>query len=243
MDEEHFTTDGADHHSDPHHAVGDNRLAVLAADIRAAHAGVLDAAKTVAERAIDAGRALIEAKALAGHGNWLPWLQQHCGMSERTAQLYMQIAGLGLPAETIADLGLKAAAKAVVIEDHGYDPFFHCDEDAQRQWHLFVAFGVPWPRVEWLLNKQFVTPDEWLGPEGAKCRRAWGMREQTDGFKGAWAEFQHEQKGTPLPEIMAMAEEMETKRAEQQPSRPAKRRTRRRKPAPVADLPAPGGAP
>lgn len=250
MDEEHFTTDGADHHSDPHHAVGDNRLAVLAADIRAAHAGVLDAAKTVAERAIDAGRALIEAKALAGHGNWLPWLQQHCGMSERTAQLYMQIAGLGLPAETIAAMGLKAAAKAVVIEDPYYNPnpFFHCDEDAQRQWYLFVAFGIAWSHVEWLLRKQFITPDEWLGPEGAKWRRAWGMHAVSDGFRGAWAEFQHEQKDTPLSQAMAMAGEMETKRAEAeksaaQPSRAVKGRTRRRKSAPGADLPAPGGAP
>jgi hypothetical protein len=221
-------------------AVGDNRLAVLAADVRAAHAGVLDAAKTAAERAIDAGRALLEAKGLVKHGEWLPWLKQHCGMSERAAQLYMQIAKLGLPAEIIAAKGLKAAAAAIIIEDPHYNPFFHCDVDAQRQWHLYVAFGVAWSHVEWLLNKQFVTPDEWMGAEGEKWRRAWGMRAVTDGFKRAWAEFQQEHKDTPLPEAIAMAEEMETKREEQRPARPARGRKQRRKSAPVADLrPAP----
>ena len=159
---------------EPTPGAGNNRLTVLAADIKAAHAGVLDAAKTAAaERAIEAGRALLEAKGLVKHGQWLPWLQQHCGMSERTAQLYVQIAKLELPAKTIAVMGLKAAAKAVIFEDHGYNRF-HCDVEATRQWHLFVAFGAPWPHVEWLLNKQFITPDEWLGPEGEKWRRAWG---------------------------------------------------------------------
>ena len=42
--------------------LGNNRLAVLAAEVTAAHAGVLAAAKTAAERAIEAGQALIEGK-------------------------------------------------------------------------------------------------------------------------------------------------------------------------------------
>ena len=198
-----------------------------------------------AERAIEAGRALLEAKGLVKHGQWLPWLQQHCGMSERTAQLYVQIAKLELPAETIAVMGLKAAAKAVIFEDHGYNPFFHCDVEATRQWHLFVAFGAPWPHVEWLLNKQFITPDEWLGPEGEKWRRAWGKGAMPDEFKHAGPEFQQEHRETPLPEAKAMAEAMETKReeaeakakaADTQRSRAVRGRTQRRKSATVADL-------
>jgi hypothetical protein len=51
-----------------------DRLPVLAAEIKRAHAGVEDAAKTAAERAIEAGAALLEAKALVKHGQWLPWL-------------------------------------------------------------------------------------------------------------------------------------------------------------------------
>ena len=44
------------------------------------------------EHAINAGRLLIEAKAQLAHGQWLPWLEDHCQVSERTAQAYMQCA-------------------------------------------------------------------------------------------------------------------------------------------------------
>jgi Protein of unknown function (DUF3102) len=44
------------------------------------------------EHAINAGRLLIEAKAQLEHGQWLPWLQEHCQVSERTARPYMRLA-------------------------------------------------------------------------------------------------------------------------------------------------------
>lgn len=218
--------------------IGSNRLAVLAAEVRTAHEGVLDAAKTAAERAIDAGRALIEAKSLLKYGQWLPWLKEHCALSDRTAQLYMQIARMGLPPETLAAMGLKAAAKAICIEDTTYNPFFHCDEEGERQWHLFVAFGIAWPHVEWLLNKQFITPDEWLGPEGARWRQAWGLRKMPAALKQAWAEFQQQHAETPLDEVVAMAEAVEKDRrdaAAEKTSKPTRRRAKR-KSATVADL-------
>ena len=84
---------------------GSNRLPVLAEEIKRAHIGVMDAAKTVAERAIEAGNALIEAKSLVKHGEWLPFLKEHCALPERTAQLYMKIARLDLEPATVADLG------------------------------------------------------------------------------------------------------------------------------------------
>lgn len=88
-----------------------DRLPVLAAKIRQAHNDVVDAASTAAERAIEAGHALVEAKHLVGHGKWLPWLKENCGMSERTCQLYMKIAKSGLESATVADLGMQAAAQ------------------------------------------------------------------------------------------------------------------------------------
>jgi hypothetical protein len=170
---------------------GSNRLAVLAAEVRIAHVGVLNAAKTAAERAIDAGRALIEAKQLLRHGEWLPWLKEHCQLPERTAQLYMKIARLDLPAEAVAEIGLKGAAEALcAIRDPNYDPFAHCDEAGKRQWLLFTLFGVPWPHVEWILQRQFTTPDHWLGPEGAAYRGTWKMPEPPDSCRRAWAKFQ-----------------------------------------------------
>src|SRR5215831_4420357 len=94
--------------------MGSNRLPILAGEIRKAHADVQDAAKTAAQRAIDAGHALIEAKELVAHGQWLPWLRENCALAERTAQLYMKIAKSGLESATVADLGLQGAAGAII---------------------------------------------------------------------------------------------------------------------------------
>lgn len=37
------------------------------------------------------GEALIEAKALVGHGQWLPWLKSNFGWGARSAQLSMRV--------------------------------------------------------------------------------------------------------------------------------------------------------
>jgi len=64
----------------------------LATRIKNAHRAVRDAAKNIVREAITAGMALNDAKAKLSHGEWLPWLEQHCGFSERTAHNYMLIA-------------------------------------------------------------------------------------------------------------------------------------------------------
>lgn len=85
-----------------------NRLPVLADEIRQAHLDVERAATTAAEKALDAGRALIEAKALCGHGRWLPWLHT-AGIPERSAQRYMLLCRGGFKSAVVADLGLAKA--------------------------------------------------------------------------------------------------------------------------------------
>jgi|HubBroStandDraft_6_1064221.scaffolds.fasta_scaffold03971_13 hypothetical protein len=90
-----------------------NRLPILAAEIQAAHAAALAAARTSVEKAVEAGKLLIEAKAALPHGQWLPWLRD-IGLSPRTAQRYMQLALV--PADkyvTVADLGIKRALEAI----------------------------------------------------------------------------------------------------------------------------------
>jgi hypothetical protein len=90
-----------------------NRLPELAAAIRLHHEGVEAAARTAAEHAIAAGHALIEAKAMLKHGQWLSWLKEHCGLQARSAQGYMQLARSGLKCETVAHLGLKVALESL----------------------------------------------------------------------------------------------------------------------------------
>ncbi|ESZ68165.1 hypothetical protein X727_23070 [Mesorhizobium sp. L103C119B0] len=188
-----------------------NRLPVLAENIKRAHSGLLEAAKTAADRAIEAGQALIEAKELVKHGEWLPWLKDYCGLPERTAQLYMAIAKSGLKPATVADLGLQAAAKVSwSIYDPDYNPYAHCDEAGKRDWALFILFLVHvwrWKldaassHVEWLLQRQFKDPEEWLGSVGAMWRQQQGMREPSASYLSTWAAFQDEHTGRPFDDI------------------------------------------
>jgi hypothetical protein len=69
-----------------------NSLTDLAARIRAEHEATATALKDSVMHAMAAGDLLIEAKAQVPHGSWLPWLRDHCTISERTAQLYMRVA-------------------------------------------------------------------------------------------------------------------------------------------------------
>jgi hypothetical protein len=47
--------------------------------------------KRVSEDVIEIGQRLVEAKALAGHGNWLPWLEREFGWTDDTALNYMRV--------------------------------------------------------------------------------------------------------------------------------------------------------
>jgi Protein of unknown function (DUF3102) len=178
-------------------AMSSNRLPVLAAEIRKAHADVQEAAKTAAEHAITAGHALIEAKSLVKHGEWLPWLREHCALAERTAQLYMRIAASGLKTATVADLGLQAAAKALTI--YLPDPFGETPEEELQEWRLFALFlmeGGGWRNrnayhhCEWLKRNGWTSPNEWMGEEGDRFRKRVGYRRPMPmKTKAAWFAF------------------------------------------------------
>jgi hypothetical protein len=92
-------------------------LPELAARIKTLHADVVGAGKTIIQRAMDAGDALIRAKRMPTmkHGEWLPWLRDNCGVSERRAQDYMKLAAnrhkieAAMKSAAGADLSLKWA--------------------------------------------------------------------------------------------------------------------------------------
>lgn len=99
---------------------GDNSLPHLAARIRAAHEAVGLALSESVRHAIAAGELLIEAKAQLQHGQWLPWLRDHCTISERTAQLYMRVAKNRAEIESqmrndVADLSLNEVAALLML--------------------------------------------------------------------------------------------------------------------------------
>ena len=193
--------------SDQCEAASSNRLPVLAAEIRAAHTGVLDAAKTAAERSIEAGRALLEAKELVKHGEWGAWLKEHCDLPERTARLYMAIARSGLESATVADLGLKGAATAVEMGVIDYwDDLTDAEVNEWRVFALFLARHEGWhaegafEHTEWLRRRWTQTPTEWLF---SKHRSFWFKHDLPQAWLDDWVAFRDANRERTVEEIEA----------------------------------------
>jgi hypothetical protein len=89
------------------------QLPILAAAIRAEHEAARATARSAVEHALKAGELLLEAKSALSHGEWLPWLREHCSPSERQAQKYMLVFSrkdeLELKSDSGADLTLAGA--------------------------------------------------------------------------------------------------------------------------------------
>jgi protein gp37 len=140
-------------------AVGSNSLADLAHRIRQEHEATAIALARGIEHAIRAGELLIEAKAHPDlrHGQWLPWLEGHCAVSARTAQLYMQVARhrFELEANTpgLAHLTLEGAAKTLAKAVKSITTIDHDAHDGES-----VAPGSP-PRFIRQTNDQI----SWAG--------------------------------------------------------------------------------
>jgi ParB-like nuclease domain len=122
---------------------------------------------------------------------------------------------LGVDPNSEQVVKLLCEASAVVIETPGYRVFAHCTEAGQREWYLFILFlSREWKwnpqhaaaHVEYLSQKQFMDPDEWLGEEGARFRRPWGSKEPSDQFKQAWSRFQEANSDRSQADIITETE-------------------------------------
>src|SRR3954466_16049772 len=101
-------------------------LTALATKIKAAHARVQRSLRTTLENAIKAGDWLIEAKAKLGHGDWLDYLRESCGIHQRVAARYMALARnkerfLGENGLE-SNLTLAEAARLIVEAEKDEDP-------------------------------------------------------------------------------------------------------------------------
>jgi N6-adenosine-specific RNA methylase IME4 len=89
----------------------------IAARIRIEHQAVAASLKRSIEHAIAAGELLLEAKEQIPHGDWLPWLEKHCGVTARSAQGYMKLARnraeLESKYETVSHLTVREALNAL----------------------------------------------------------------------------------------------------------------------------------
>lgn len=92
-----------------------NRLTILATEIADLHHGF--SLRPSLEAAQQIGEKLLKAKAMVGHGQWLPWLKS-LGIRVRTAQVYMQVAQEEPPEGVVSIDGflrhMKRAKKAAI---------------------------------------------------------------------------------------------------------------------------------
>lgn len=92
----------------------ESSLPSLASQISALHEECQQHYKRSLSIALKIGSLLLEAKSMVRHGEWLVWLGANCELSERTAQVYMQVAKKGATLEQIesadsADLTIESA--------------------------------------------------------------------------------------------------------------------------------------
>jgi Protein of unknown function (DUF3102) len=71
-----------------------NVTATLADKANACHLAACRAANDSVRFATEAGKALLEAKQIVGHGRWLQWVKKNLTFTDRTARYYMQLANL-----------------------------------------------------------------------------------------------------------------------------------------------------
>jgi Protein of unknown function (DUF3102) len=91
-----------------------DRLPDLATRISHEHNAAVGTLKRGLQHALTAGHLLLEAKQYVSHGQWLPWLNEHCRVSERTAQVYMRLARRLPKNARPADLTITQALEMVV---------------------------------------------------------------------------------------------------------------------------------
>jgi hypothetical protein len=128
-----------------------NSLDELADRIHAEHEASVAALRRGVEHAVAAGHLLLEAKAQLKHGEWLPWLREHCRVPVRTCQLYMDVA------KHVAD-GKSASLAYLPSELTVPDP----DSEA---FALGLLEGPSSPECKWL----------WDGP-----LRAWDFADRAE---------------------------------------------------------------
>lgn len=84
---------------------------------------ILDAQRKGGEAVLTIGRCLNEAKDMLSHGEWLPWLAEKVGYSEKTAQNFMRLAREFSNPQALADLGATKALKLLALPQDEREKF------------------------------------------------------------------------------------------------------------------------
>ncbi len=98
-------------------------LPLLASRINEAHQECENSARSAIQYAVEAGRALLDAKEQVEHGAWYSWLDANCECSPRTAQRYMRVCQrlpeIEAKATRVSDLSLREGLKLLTNPNAG----------------------------------------------------------------------------------------------------------------------------
>lgn len=95
-----------------------------ARDIETITAEIIQLQQDAGNAIIGIGKRLIEAKAMIPHGDWLPWLAEEVGYSERVAQSFMRLAReWESNPKALSDLGATKALKLLVLPPEERETF------------------------------------------------------------------------------------------------------------------------
>jgi Protein of unknown function (DUF3102) len=109
------------------HPALSNWLVDLAFRIKAEHEASTEFARRSLVHAMAAGDLLLEAKERLKHGQWMPWLKEHCAIPDRTARLYMRLAeNRSQIGNAVANLSIQGAIRLLAEADRQeeYDQLF-----------------------------------------------------------------------------------------------------------------------
>jgi len=98
----------------------------LATRINATHRKFNHRRQETVELALLCGQDLLDAKAQAKHGSWLPWLAANCDMSERQAYRYMKLVKLAPGANLTPEQAMKllSGSSAKPVPDYDADQWY-----------------------------------------------------------------------------------------------------------------------
>jgi predicted nucleic acid-binding protein len=97
-------------------------LADLATQANENHQLAESTAGSALEYARKSGAALMEAKALLPHGEWLPWVESNFKGSRRAAQKYMQLSSNAHSYAHLEPASMSEALRVIVGEDEEEEP-------------------------------------------------------------------------------------------------------------------------
>lgn len=92
-------------------------------DIETITAEILNAKRAGGEAILRIGQALLDAKSMLPHGEWLLWLEERVDFSERAAQNFMRLTREYSNPQTLADLGASKALALLALPANEREEF------------------------------------------------------------------------------------------------------------------------